>query len=359
MTEPAPVPTLRNRWNAHLAANPNQRIRTAAQEMGVSEALLVHISDGARRLDLGDIERIGDVLLSIESMGEVMALTRNDACVHEKTGVYRNVELMAKHKMALVLDEHIDLRLFLSGWHHAFAVQTPFDGGIDGLRRSLQFFDCDGSAVHKIFLTRTSDVDAYEQIVARFLHPDAESELDIRPRKQRPGEKPDADIDAVGFLAEWEGLQDTHDFFPLMGRYGVRREQALRLAEGCFSERLDLSITRGLLDTAAERGTPIMAFVGNPGCLQIHSGPVRKVKAHGPWYNVLDPGFNLHLNEAAVASAWAVRKPTKDGDVNSVELFDAQGETIVQFFGKRKPGIPELPEWLSLVDGLPRASVAA
>ncbi len=359
MIDSLPDQTLRDRWIAYQAANPTQRIRNAAHELGVSEAELVHVSDGARQLHVEGVDRMGELLQSVESMGEVMALTRNDACVHEKTGVYRNVELMPKHKMALVLDEQIDLRLFLSGWRHAFAVETPFDGGIGGLRRSLQFFRGDGLALHKIFLTRASDVAAYEQIVNRFLHPDADAPLDIHPHTPRSAEKPDSAIDASGFLSKWEALQDTHDFFPLIGRYGVTREQALRLAQGRFSNRLDLSVTRGLLDAAQSTQTPIMVFVGNSGCLQIHSGEVRKVKAHGPWYNVLDPGFNLHLNESMVASAWAVRKPTVDGDVNSVELFDSDGEMIVQFFGKRKPGIPELPEWLALVNGLPRLEASA
>ncbi|MNR63561.1 Hemin transport protein HemS [compost metagenome] len=42
---------------------------------------------------------------------------------------------------------------------------------------------------------------------------------------------------------------------------------------------------------------------------------------------------------------WQVVKPSTDGDVNSIELFDKNGEMIVQFFGKRKPGIPELESW--------------
>jgi hypothetical protein len=45
----------------------------------------------------------------------------------------------------------------------------------------------------------------------------------------------------------------------------------------------------------------------------------------GPWLNVLDPGFNLHLREDLIASAWIVRKPTADGVVSSLELFDAGG----------------------------------
>jgi putative hemin transport protein len=39
--------------------------------------------------------------------------------------------------------------------------------------------------------------------------------------------------------------------------------------------------------------------------------------------------------------------------VTSVELFDAQGECIATLFGARKPGIPELETWRTLVENLP------
>src|SRR5690625_5981260 len=87
-----------------------------------------------------------------------------------------------------------------------------------------------------------------------------------------------------------------------------------------------------------------MVFVVNDGCVQIHSGPVKRLKTVGEWYNILDPGFNLHLKEEAVAECFVVVKPTSDGPVTAHEVFDAEGELILQFFGKRKPGIPELKE---------------
>jgi putative hemin transport protein len=54
--------------------------------------------------------------------------------------------------------------------------------------------------------------------------------------------------------------------------------------------------------------------------------------------------------------AWVVRKPTADGDVTSLELFDADGETLAMFFGERKPGRAELASWRALVDTLPRTA---
>ena len=96
-----------------------------------------------------------------------------------------------------------------------------------------------------------------------------------------------------------------------------------------------------------------MIFVGNPGCIQIHTGPVHRVERMGPWLNVLDPGFNLHARTDLVGEVWRVRKPTRDGIVTSIELFDTKGRELAQLFGERKPGKPELPEWRAMAESLP------
>ncbi|HNG93406.1 MAG TPA: ChuX/HutX family heme-like substrate-binding protein, partial [Acidobacteriota bacterium] len=80
-----------------------------------------------------------------------------------------------------------------------------------------------------------------------------------------------------------------------------------------------------------------------------HTGPVSKIVPYGDWINVMDPDFNLHLRETGIASAWIVRKPTLDGDVTSLELFDQEGNNIALFFGERKPGKPELQSWRDLL----------
>jgi len=60
-----------------------------------------------------------------------------------------------------------------------------------------------------------------------------------------------------------------------------------------------------------------------------------------------------------IAELWAVRKPTADGHVTSLEALDAKGEMVIQFFGKRKEGFAERPEWRLLVEGLPRLNTIA
>jgi putative hemin transport protein len=276
-----------------------------------------------------------------------MALTRNEHCVHEKHGVYDKVSIGPGH--GLVLNHDIDLRLFLSHWRFAFAVSEEVKSG---LRHSLQFFDIDGTAVHKVYVTGKSDKAAYDALVGRFRSEDQSPELSVTPLPPRRPDRPDADIDIGNFHRHWRALQDTHDFFGMLSEFGVGRAQAMRLAERDFAMPAPADILRRMLTMAAERAVPIMCFVGNPGCIQIHTGPVRTLKAMGPWFNVLDPGFNLHLREDAIAQSWIVRKPTRDGIVTSVELFDADGFCFAQFFGERKPGKSEREDWRAVVDAL-------
>ena len=331
------------------------RHRDIAAQLGVSEGELiaahVHEQGSAKGLNARRLRADWPRLIAgLESVGEVMALTRNASCVHEKTGVYRNTSASGPvgKEMGLVLGE-IDLRVFYSRWVHGFDVDeaTP-----KGAQRSLQFFDATGTAVHKVFVKPATDGDAWDTLVASHLADDQSAGLDPASPAAAAPEKPDADIDLPAFHQAWASMRDTHEFFGLLRRHGLSRTQALRLAEPRFAHPVDAASAQQVLAGAAAHGTPVMVFVGNPGMIQIHTGAVRKVVVLGPWLNVMDPGFNLHLREDHIAQAWVVRKPTSDGLVTSLELFDAQGETIAMFFGERKPGGAELCAWRELIDGL-------
>jgi putative hemin transport protein len=87
-----------------------------------------------------------------------------------------------------------------------------------------------------------------------------------------------------------------------------------------------------------------MVFAGSRGCVQIHAGTIRNVKPMGPWLNILDENFHMHLRLDHIADLWAVRKPTDRGQVTSVEAYDANGSLIVQFFGIQEKGL-DAPRW--------------
>lgn len=343
----ARVERLRDAYRALAASKPAARIRDAADALGVSEAELVMTEvDGAARRIAGDWGRL---LQRMPALGTVMTLTRNPHVVHEKVGRFESVTVNPGHGgIGLVLGPDIDLRIFLRHWRYGFAVAKAAN---DGVRNSLQFFDETGTAVHKVFLKPDSDVGAYEALVEAFAA-DATGPLEIAPPPARRAPRPDSEIDAAALRAAWRALKDTHDFVPLLMKQKVQRLQALRLAGADLAAEVPAASLRRTLEWAAATGAEIMVFVGNRGCIQIHTGPVKNLRAMGPWFNVLDPGFNLHLREDRIASAWVVRKPTADGIITSLELFDADDELIATLFGKRKPGEAERGEWRAFAESL-------
>lgn len=333
------VNDLKEKWEALKAESPHVRIRNAAAQFGVSEAelLITGIGEGVTVLN----PDFPGILTEAEKLGKVMALTRNDECVHERKGIYQNGDFSSPHAQ-LFVGEDIDLRIFLNHWKFAFAVA-------EGDKKSLQFFGKDGLALHKIYLTKNSEEAAFDAIVEKFKSEDQNQAFTFEAAAPKQAEKPDAEIDVEGFRKAWTELKDTHDFFMMTRKFGVSRTQALRLAPEGFTKKIDNSKVVNILEEASEKGTPIMVFVGNRGIIQIHTGNVKKTLWHQQWFNVMDPDFNLHLDVTKIAEAWIVKKPTEDGEVTAIEVFNKEGDFIVQFFGKRKPGIPELQEWKDLV----------
>ena len=332
------------------------RHRDIADSLGVSEGMLIDAHVDAPRsgneggLQAQRLRRDFPRLLSeLSRAGELMALTRNAHCVHERTGVYVHLSAQGEPgcETGLALGDEIDLRLFYSQWAQGYAVRESTS---QGEQQSLQFFDAHGVAVHKVFARPATQLAAWQALRVRW------SDLDAPAPQWQPApgsvDAAPVDVDERSFRAGWAALRDTHEFSGLLRKHGVRSIDAMRLAAPEFAQPVDLHAARVVLQGAAASGTPIMVFVGNPGVIQIHGGPVRHIAVMGPWLNVLDPRFNLHLREDAIAQAWAVRKPTVDGLVSSLELYAHDGELIAQFFGQRKPGQPERCSWRQLLDGL-------
>ncbi len=332
--------TLKEKYHDYKLQHPKKRIREIARDLKVSEADLLMTGLGAHVIMLRP--EMKTILQTIETLGRVMALTRNEHCVHERKGTYLNFS--PSPLAALFLGEDIDLRLFLQHWKLAFAVD-------DNGRRSLQFFDGKGLAMHKIYLTEESEELAYEALVEAF-RADQQHALPLETDAAvKPAEKPDQEIDVESFRTAWEAMQDTHEFFGLLKRFGLSRTQALRLAPANRVKQLNIRLFKQILSDCSRGGLPLMLFTANTGCIQIHTGKITNLVDTGKWFNVVDPEFNLHLNEEAVAAVWQVVKPSADGDIHALELFDAGGELILQVFGQRKPGIPELQGWREVLQG--------
>ncbi len=329
-------------WAELQRYEPGVRAHDAAEALEVSEADLVASTcgDTATRLD-GPWD---EMLAGLHRMGQLTTVTRNECAVHETVGRYGRVHVMGGN--LFVRGVGIDLRLLTGKWHVGFAVRRSTEAGP---RYSLQFFDRHGIAVHKIYLGEEVRQDAYESLVNRHAHDDQSTAQNTDAPESRTADHPDGQVNVDTLRTRWASLEDTHDFTPMLAEQGVSRLQALRLAGNDFARRLPPPALRRLMHGAHAAGIPVMVFVPNSGAVQISTGPVGRVRLTNGWTNVTSPTFTLHVRDDRIDSVWVVQKPTVDGVVTSLELYTADGENVVLFYGERNPGHAESLVWRDLV----------
>ena len=338
---------IQDQWAYLKQDQPKLSTRDAAKLLGLSEVelLVTKCGCGVRRLEAN----WGELIQELPRLGKVKALTRNAEVIHEKTGEYENVSIFGK--MGLVLGRHIDLRLFLKHWQFGFAVEMESQ-----YREmpSFQFFNGNGTAVHKVYLTTESDSNAFEKLTERFLSKNQIPVQSVLSPEKLTLPIPDSKINLWLFQKEWDALRDTHDFIKLQRKFGVTRQQALRLAGTERAYQVSSTSVRQLLEIVQENETEIMLFVGSSGVIQIHTGLISRLVVKDPYLKVINSNFKLHFREDPVAYCWVVLKPTVDGVVTSLETFNVSEQNTSMFFGKRKPGEPELEAWRKGIAQLPK-----
>lgn len=346
-TIPSTLNTLKESWESLKTNNPKLRIRDAARQLNASEAELIATELGQNVIRLS--EDFIDQVKKFPKLGKVMALTRSEGCVLEHKGRFQKIEIhgAGPHQIATVIGP-IEQRVFFSAWKYGFAVRNESPRGP---LFSLQYFDGQGDAIMKVYIQEESDEAFANQLIEEHIHPD-QAAIPKPIAYEVPKYTGREDLDFEGFTSDWENMKDTHDFFGMLRKYKLNRLNAVEWIDEKWAYPVDQLSARKVVNSAAESALPIMIFAGNRGNIQIHQGKVKHIKQLGDWLNVMDPDFNMHLNEQVIEKAFVVHKNTADGLVSALELFDLKGEMVAQFFGLRKPGIPQNPAWKNLLESL-------
>jgi putative hemin transport protein len=335
---------LKHRLDNLKEENPKARLIDIARSMNITELEALHC-----QVDHQTVFALRPDWLrlfnELPQLGRVMALTRNEYVVHECKGQYGPATW--RGPTGLIHNDTIDLRMFSASWKYLYAVQVK---NPRGLLQSFQIFDGHGRAVHKIFLEASADSYAYWTLVHELEMYNPESPEVTRQASVEAPASVDVDAAAVAsFRRDWAKLQDTHEFFRLLKKYQLPRLQALEIAGSDFVREVDPKAVLWILEIARDQNEALMAFVGNPGMIQIYSGKMQQIKRIGDWINVLDPDFNLHVHEKGLDRAFVVHKPTRYGSVSSLEVFCRQGELILSLFGCRGDDQQQNPAWADML----------
>ncbi|MET3560187.1 putative hemin transport protein [Bartonella japonica] len=326
------------------------RNRDFAISVGISEAELI-----AAYCTIGKAKKlqtnVATLLESAPLLGTVMALTRNEYAVHEVTG---HVEKVVQNQNVPITLGEIDLRIFAKQWKFGFEYEMTILGKPT---KSLQFFDQYGVAIFKLYSQDTTDMEEWSRLVEKLLDENQSPNLEVLPIPTSV-QQDKIELDVEKFRDRWRNMTDVHQLHNIISEFKINRRDAVKYAGREFANELEVEAVEMMLNQVAQQEIPIMCFVGNRGCIQIFSGQVKNIKQMGPWLNVLDQKFDLHLLISGIDSVWYVRKPTRDGYVSSLEVFDKNGEMIIQFFGLRKESQKEREDWRSLLNSLPSCQKA-
>jgi len=344
--------SLKTRWLAFHHDYPHIHIRDAAQHLNVSEAQLVATGCGDTTLGLaGDwIE----LLHKLPSLGQVMALTRNEHVVHERQVCYQRINVFGT--ICNALSEGFATRFSTERWRSGFAVSEETQCGP---RRSLQFFGHEGNAVHKLYLTDDSNLEIYQTLIDKYRSDNQRAVQPVARISPPAPAQAHQRVDVEAFRKAWDALEKPHTFSALLERFAISHLQALRLAGRDRAWPVAINALQIILERVGEHALPIRIVVENPGVRQRHQGSIHHTIEVGSWHSVLDANFNLHVRVKAIGAAWVVRRPRICGAITgaatALELFDTCGKLMLRILGRRTTQIPEDLAWRLMVTALPPA----
>jgi putative hemin transport protein len=316
----------------HLSPDQIRTPLTAAQRMAAGIPHRVVRLKGPFSALLG---RIG-------KLGVVTVLTGNDSVIQEHTGIYDDTACRCAGDLCSGESAHPP-RPFHQQWKYGFAVDGREDDGHVG--RLLQFFDADGNGVHKILLHDSGSADAFHAIVSDFTAAEQSPVLDIlhTALSAATGKILRVDVDAL--RTDWACADQTAVGFMGQTEFDSGRLHKLRLVGKAFAHQVGKDSVRIVLQKMADLGCSVVTLTGNAGVMQAYQGQPEQIRSGDAWLDILNRDYRLRLREDHIDTVWVAKKPTADGIMTSLELFNRRGVGFARFFSEPEPGKPEPHEW--------------
>lgn len=143
-----------------LTHNPGAMTMQLAKDLGVPEVEILRALPGGRAVEL-DLARFEALMDRLQTLGKVHVIVSNGAVTLEAVGEFGNFSTWGDffNVQTASLDMHIRYKNLAA----AFAVEKPSHmTGVDTL--SVQFYDYQGGAAFKVFLSIGARAPAPEQI---------------------------------------------------------------------------------------------------------------------------------------------------------------------------------------------------
>lgn len=302
---------------------PGMRPRDLSDSIGISEAeyLCAWLDQGNRYITC----RPEDIFPKLPEVGQLMALTRNACAVHEMIGVYQSFS--PYRTTAECRGPGIRAHLTSKNWVYGFSVEKQRD---DKRLCSFQFFDQSGEAVQKIHTRPTSDLKVWDRITQKLSREADPDEIRSQLRAHRVS-KPLRQMSVSGLETMFDGCKSKLEY-----------------------RRVSNDACEHMLTAAATSGLPLVCKINSSGCLQTHEGPVTKIMTMGPWVNVMDGSFHMHLRTDHLLGTYVIHRTNGAEIRTSLEAYDATGTRAIYFSNQDDDTAGTEKIWQKIIAELPK-----
>lgn len=325
-----------------------------AEELGICEGEVINKRLG-KDVKIINASNIKDFISDLEALGEVKCITRNSGAVSVQQGKYTNQYLNGYKKVnisaeaGLVLNPgELDIRMFFKHWNAIFYIDENKNGK---QLKSFQIFDRYGKAIHKIFITELTNLDALYFILEKYKCDIIKSFLFTQKKESDNYLKKDCKFDDV-IDRDWREMKEVHDFYILMNKYKMSRQQLFNSVGDDLAYQVDNTSLNDILLLTKEKNEALTVFIANTGCVQIYTGLINKIFYRDEWLNIFNNKNKIHLRHESIDECWVVRKPGEHGYVTSLEVFSKYGEQIVQIYGQRNENEKERDSWRNIISSI-------
>ena len=274
--------------------NKKIRIRDAAKILKTSEANLLstQINDNVFFLKL-DLEYFFHVIKTIDKL---MFLTRNDIIVHEL--ILGGDQIIYAQDRILFHENNIPILSINKDDIKFSFFETSYHGKKQ--LHSLQLFDAVGEAVLKIYLKGKDQ--------EKFLKIKSKQKVDYNFEVQK--------INVKSYIKTKNNFDIFYDFSEDANvRFDVIKHSKF--------------ILRDLIENFSKEKLPIQIHGFGNNTLQYFFGKIKNIVDFGPWINIIDKKFNLHVLEDKIKYSQINR--FSHGNINyvSVEFFDKNNNNVL------------------------------
>ena len=276
--------------------NKKIRIRDAADQLGCSEADLLSTEVGDT-VSFLNVEDINTLFADILSTDRIMLLVRNDSVVHEKTINTEDINII-DGSFIDISKQHPVLEYDLASFQYSFFQKKIHANKI---LSSFQFFNQIGDSVLKIYSKNVSD-SAFDPIVSKYM---TEYGYEVQSREYID-KKPSINNNSVCLY-----------FNDNVASYD------------CNKHILPSSSLRKILNKSSEKKIAIQVHCLGLSAVQYHIDRVDKIVDYGPWLNVIDNNFNLHVLESEIISCTLNEYNAKGDRYFSINFLDEKENCVL------------------------------